>query len=124
MLNLVKAIRQLTQATLTTGGERVSIRQPESGSTCTQNCKELKHSMTDAPVRLSANGEHGFPTIDDKSCVRLTIDGDSRRLVIAYDMEEGWVETVRADDRGYPVIHDGTYLCQREYGNVVAIILR
>ena len=79
--------------------------------------------MADAPVRLSANGEYGFPTVDDKSCVRLTIDGDSRRLVIAYDMEAGWVETVRADDRGNPVIHDGAYLCQREYGSIVAVIL-
>lgn len=80
--------------------------------------------MTDAPIRLSANGEYGFPTIDNKSRVRVTIDGDSRRLVIAYDLEEGWVETVRSDDRGQPVLHDGTYLCQREYGDVAAIILR
>lgn len=79
--------------------------------------------MQDAPVRLSANGEHGFPTIDNKSQVRVTIDGDSRRLVIAYDMEEGWVEIVRADDNGQPVVHDDSYLCQREYGDVVAVIL-
>ena len=79
--------------------------------------------MADAPVRLSANGEHGFPTADNKSRVRLTIDGDSRRLVIAYDMEEGWVETVRADDHGLPVIHDDGYLCQREYGDIYAVIL-
>lgn len=80
--------------------------------------------MIAAPVRLSANGEHGFPTVDDNSCVRLTINGDSRRLVLAYDMEQGWVETVCVDDRGHCLVRGDEYVYQREYGNVVAIILR
>ena len=79
--------------------------------------------MIAAPVRLSANGEHGFPTISNESCVRLTINGDSRRLVIAYDMEEGWVESYCVDDQGDLLIRNNEYVCKREYGSVVATIL-
>lgn len=79
--------------------------------------------MFAAPARLSANGEYGFPTVDRKSRVRVTIDGDSRRLVIAYDMVEGWVETVCADDKGQPMRHDCDYVTKREFGEVVAVIL-
>ena len=122
-LRLAKAIRQLIPDTLTTGGEPVSIRQLEYGSTCTRNYKRSGHSMIAAPVRLSANGEHGFPTISNESCVRLTINGDSRRLVIAYDMEEGWVESYCVDDQGDLLIRNNEYVCKREYGSVVATIL-
>ena len=79
--------------------------------------------MIAAPARLSANGEYGFPTVQRKSRVRVTIDGDSRRLVIAYDMIEGWVETVCADDKGQPMLHNCDYVTKREYGEVVAVIL-
>lgn len=78
--------------------------------------------MADAPVRLSANGEHGFPTIDDKSCVRLTIDGDSRCYAIAYDMEEGWVESYLLTDDGEYVMQDERFITKREHGVVKAFI--
>lgn len=79
--------------------------------------------MIETPRQLSANGEHGFPIASAGNKVHVTINGDSRRGVVAYDIAAGWVETVMLDDKGYPLHRDGEYMHKREYGTVDVIIL-
>lgn len=80
--------------------------------------------MIVAPRKLSVNGEYGFPSayaITGK--VRITIDGDSRCSVIAYDCDEGWVESYVHDDAGKYVQQGDEWVRKREYGQICAIIL-
>lgn len=79
--------------------------------------------MIAAPRKLSVNGEHGFPTARECGKIRITLNGDSRCAVIAYDCDEGWVESFVHDDNGEYVVKDGGYYQKREYGQVCAIIL-
>ncbi len=79
--------------------------------------------MIETPVQLSASGEHGFPIAPTGSKVRVTIDGDSRRAIVAYDIINNWVEAAMLDDLGYPLHKDGEYIYKREYGKVCALIL-
>lgn len=79
--------------------------------------------MIETPRQLSANGEHGFPIASAGNKVRVTINGDSRRGVVAYDIAAGWVETVMLDDKGCTLLNNGEFIYKREYGKVDVIIL-
>lgn len=79
--------------------------------------------MIEAPNRLSANGEHGFPTPNERAKVRVTLNGDSRRSVMAYDVDDCWVESYCMDNQGYVLFNGDKPVCKREYGLVKAIII-
>jgi len=79
--------------------------------------------MIETPRQLSANGEHGFPIASKADKVRVTLNGESRRAIIAYDMVAGWVESINLDDNGMPLHRDGEYFIKREYGKITAVIL-
>jgi len=80
--------------------------------------------MIVAPRKLSANGEYGFPSASDKNDkVRITLDGDSRCAVIAYDCDNGWVESFVQDDDGRYVQHGDEWVRKREFGQICAVIL-
>lgn len=79
--------------------------------------------MIEAPARLSANGEYGYPIPDCKSSIRVTLNGDSKRLVVAYNIEENWCEVICTDDAGKALSKNGEWVCKREYGRVQAIIV-
>lgn len=79
--------------------------------------------MKDAPTKLSANGEHGFPVAEDSATVRVFLDGDVKRLVFAYDCDEGWVESPILNERGECQALDGEWLYKREHGKITAFII-
>lgn len=78
--------------------------------------------MIEAPVKASSNGEYGFPIPEDPAALRITIDGDSRCYVMAYDTEEGWVESYLLTDDGEYVMQDERFIIKREHGAVKASI--
>jgi hypothetical protein len=123
ILSAVSLIYLSTPATLTIGGAHASIHPPECGFTCILSWIKLGKCMIETPVQLSASGEHGFPIAPTGSKVRVTIDGDSRRAIVAYDIINNWVEAAMLDDLGYPLHKDGEYIYKREYGKVCALIL-
>ena len=74
--------------------------------------------MIPTPIKGSINGEHGFPKLINPSNVRVLVDGDMPRGVVAYDIVAGWAEVIIFDDEGRP-LHDGVNLItQRIYGHV------
>lgn len=81
--------------------------------------------MSDAPIRFSANGEHGLPF--DKALMprlRIFVDGDMPRHVIAYDIEAGWVEVVGHNELGN-CIYDrltGEWVIRRVHGKVRVVV--
>lgn len=78
---------------------------------------------TEAPKQLSADGRYGFPSPDHLRTVRVTINGDARRLVVAYDVDAGWVECPLLDEKGHPQHINGEYIFKREFGKIRAIII-
>jgi len=79
--------------------------------------------MTQAPLRLSANGEHGFPVAGpDEKGVRVYLDGDLFPAVVAYDALAGFVEVMARDTFGNWLMIDGEYVTRRYYGEVRAVL--
>jgi hypothetical protein len=79
--------------------------------------------MTAAPRRLSVDGEYGLPVDKEVAIrVRVFIDGEECRYVIAYDCDEGWAECHALDDHGRVVHMKGEYATRRHYGDVKAIL--
>jgi hypothetical protein len=70
------------------------------------------------PRQLSVNGEHGFPRHPFVGRVRVFVNGDMLRNVIAYDIDAGWVEAIIHDDRGQPVRTGDGWQVARHYGAV------
>ena len=80
--------------------------------------------MSHAPIRFSANGEHGFPSAHDiVHRLRILVDGDMLRGVLAYDMEAGWVEVAETNGRGEYVRMNGQYIARRIIGAVKVVIV-
>lgn len=80
--------------------------------------------MTEAPRRLATDGREGFPTPSNADAVRVYIDGDLKRGVIAYDALAGWVDVIMWDQDGVPVVtDDGDYIAQRYRGTIKAVIV-
>lgn len=79
--------------------------------------------MIEIPKQLSAAGEHGFPIAPVGRKVRVTINGDSRRAVVAYDINAGWVESAALDERGLVLLRGDEWVYKREYGTVGVVIL-
>lgn len=80
--------------------------------------------MTEAPVRFSANGEYGLPT--DRQLarrLRVFVDGDLLRAVVAYDIEAGWIEVHERNDNGLLVHRDGEWAHRRIHGRVQVLVM-
>ena len=73
--------------------------------------------MTFPPRKGSVDGAHGLPVIRAK-LVRVFVNGDMPRGVVAYDCDAGWADVLVWDDAGH-VLSDGEhYLTQRVRGRV------
>lgn len=81
--------------------------------------------MTDAPPRLSVTGDGGIPVAPFaiRGRIRVFVDGDLYRCIVAYDVPAGWVEIIEHDERGMLVHRDGEFATRRVTGNVRAILL-
>lgn len=71
-----------------------------------------------APRQLSANGEYGFPIGVAVGRVRVFVNGDMLRNVIAYDMDESWVEVVPHDDKGKLIRVGDAWQIVRHHGTI------
>ena len=80
--------------------------------------------MTQSPPRLATDGREGFPNPVDAQSIRVYIDGDLKRGVVAYDMIEGWADVIAWDEDGEPRLTDtGDYIAQRYRGKIVAVLV-
>lgn len=75
--------------------------------------------MEEAPRRLAA--DNAQPEL--RARVRVYIDGDMLRDIMAYDVDQGWVLIVQHDDNGHRRQCSGEWLCERVYGRVKAVLL-
>lgn len=74
--------------------------------------------MTLPPRQGSVNGEYGFPKVPARS-VRVLIDGDMPRGVVAYDVTAGWADLLLYDEHGALVMNGaGGFLTRRVTGKV------
>lgn len=74
-----------------------------------------------APRRYSSLDPDYRPEIGER--VRVTVDGDLLRCVVAYDCDEGWLETLAHDYNGVSEIVHGEVRTRRYYGIVEAVLL-
>jgi len=82
--------------------------------------------MTAAPPRLVTYGyeSDGRPSDVDPLRIRVYINGDLKRGVVAYDMIEGWADVIAWDEQGDPRLTDtGDYIAQRYRGKIVAVMV-
>lgn len=79
--------------------------------------------MITAPSRFSTNGQHGFPSWKDiNQRIRVFIDGDSVRMLVAYDVDEGWVDVPETDEKGEAIWVNGQLVIRRIKGSVKAFL--
>lgn len=55
--------------------------------------------------------------------VRVTVDGDLFRCVVAYDCDEGWLETLAHDYYGVSEIVKGEVRVRRYHGKIDAVLI-
>lgn len=82
--------------------------------------------MTAAPPRLVTYGyeSDGWPSDVDPLRIRVRIDGDYKRRVVAYDTIEGWADVLLVDEHGEPQLTDtGDFIAHRYRGKIVAVIV-
>ena len=80
--------------------------------------------MTQAPPRLATDGRKGFPRPARSADVRVYIDGDLKRGVVAYDMIEGWADVILWREDGMACFTDGgDFIAQRYRGKIVAVLV-
>lgn len=79
--------------------------------------------MTLAPRRCSTDGREGYPKPDDASRLRVLIDGDMLRGVVAYDADAGWADVLLWDEDGNPTMRDGHFVAVRRTGMIEVYIL-
>lgn len=72
------------------------------------------------PRKGSTDGQHGLPVIYGKP-VRVFVDGDMPRGVVAYDCEAGWCEVLMWTDDGWPVTDGENFIVRRLTGKVEVI---
>lgn len=73
-----------------------------------------------APRRLGIDDHAGGL----RDYIRVTVDGDALRDVVAYDCDEGWALVLNHDDRGERVVRGGDYLAHPVFGYVRAEVLQ
>lgn len=70
------------------------------------------------PRTGSVNGEYGFPIVEAKR-IRVYIDGDMPRGVVAYNLNEGWADILTYDEQGALVTNGiGGFIARRVTGKV------
>lgn len=70
------------------------------------------------PRTGSINGEYGFPKVEAKR-IRVLIDGDMPRGVVAWNADEGWADILTYDEQGALVMNGaGGFVSQRVTGRV------
>ena len=76
--------------------------------------------MTDIPRQGSVNGECGLPamSLDERKAIRVTVNGDMPRSVVAFDADAGWVDVIQWDDDGRPLHNGEDFVTQRLHGTV------
>ena len=82
--------------------------------------------MTQAPPRLVTYGyeSDGRPSDVDPLRIRVYIDGDHKRGVIAYDTIEGWADVLAMDEHGqFKKTDTGDYLALRYRGHITAVMV-
>lgn len=55
--------------------------------------------------------------------LRVSVDGDVLRSVVAADTFRGWADVIRRDAKGDPIMLDGVPQLERRQGRVEAVIL-
>lgn len=81
--------------------------------------------MTDAPRQLAVSGQYGFPRPPgdwEHRMIRVFVDGDCKRGVVAYDADAGWVDVLRYDPVGGIMRLRGGFLVRRVHGKVRAVL--
>lgn len=80
--------------------------------------------MTQAPPRMATDGRVGFPRPADDADIRVFIDGDLKRGVVAYDMVAGWADVILWREDGKAQLTDtGDFIAHRYRGKIVAVIV-
>ena len=82
--------------------------------------------MTQAPPRLVTYGyeSDGRPSDVGPLRIRVYIDGDHKRGVIAYDTIEGWADVLAMDEHGqFKKTDTGDYLALRYRGRISAVMV-
>lgn len=74
-----------------------------------------------APRRYSTFDPNYDPAIGER--VKVTVDGDFFRYVVAYDCEEGWLETVAHDYFGVWETVGDEVRTRRYYGKIQAVLV-
>jgi hypothetical protein len=74
--------------------------------------------LRDPPRQCASNADYGFERLARPDCIRILINGDLKRGVIAYDQDAGWADVVLWDDHGQPVWKDGDYCRTRYHGDI------
>lgn len=78
----------------------------------------LALSMDDSCSRIYINGLH-----DEGKRVSVCLDHAELQKVVAYNIEEGWVETQIVDEYGRPFVSFGRVATQRHRGNVTVSVV-
>lgn len=55
--------------------------------------------------------------------IRVTVDGDALRDVVAYDCDAGWALVISHDDEGRRMCRGGHYVAHKVYGYVRAVVI-
>lgn len=74
------------------------------------------------PRRVACDGRSGFVPPHDPYVYRVFIDGDMKRGVNAFDLDEGWIEIAIFDDNGKHIEKDGDFFYRRCYGDIIVLI--
>lgn len=69
------------------------------------------------PRQGSVNGEYGFPVVEAIT-IRVFVNGDMPRGVVAYDVDAGWADVLLYDEQGGLVRNGNYFLTQRRTGVV------
>jgi hypothetical protein len=75
--------------------------------------------MTDAPRKLAIEEDVGTGI---RQSIRIYIDGDIMRDVIAYDCDAGWIMHIVHNDAGERVGDGENWIIRRLYGHVIAVM--
>lgn len=70
------------------------------------------------PSKVAVDGRVGFLRPAEVSRYRITLDGDGIRPVVAFDLDNQWVEVYTLDDHGKPVARNDEFTLERRYGDI------
>lgn len=74
--------------------------------------------LRNPPRQCAGNDDYGFERLARPECIRILIDGDLKRGVLAYDQDAGWADVVLWDDHGVAVYTEGKVCRTRYHGDI------